>query len=143
MKKTKTIRFVDCGGNVGQSIHWSLNILDAFSELFDCNVKVDCFEPYPQLFEIIKGRYSWAPTDKISLHQQAVDVKDGKEDFIFKKTMLERVHLFTKARNPPIGKYGFQVIYITKRKKLETQESWSLNGKILMLKVRFLKLCLN
>ncbi len=55
MKKTKTIRFVDCGGNVGQSIHWSLNILDAFSELFDCNVKVDCFEPYPQLFEIIKG----------------------------------------------------------------------------------------
>ena len=98
MKKTKTIRFVDCGGNVGQSIHWSLNILDAFSELFDCNIKVDCFEPYPQLFEIIKGKYSWAPTDKISLHQQAVDVKDGKRRFYLQENDARTSSSFYKGK---------------------------------------------
>ena len=74
----KTVRFVDCGANVGQSIEWAIDTLS------DYNFKIDSFEPNPELVEIIKKEiFATMPTNVnvVNLHAAAVDIIDSKKKF--------------------------------------------------------------
>ena len=63
----KTIRFLDCGANIGQSIDWALSALAGHQ------FKIDSFEPNPSLVPIIKDKF-FDSREHIKLHQVAVDV---------------------------------------------------------------------
>jgi len=70
----KTIRFLDCGANVGQSIDWAIQALSGY------DFKIDSFEPNPSLIPIIKDKF-FDNREKINLHQVAIDVAKRKKTF--------------------------------------------------------------
>jgi hypothetical protein len=74
----KTVRFIDCGANIGQSIDWSIKTLALASDSFD--IKIDSFEPYPELFSSIEEKYSNFRSI-LKLHKTAVDIVDDKKRF--------------------------------------------------------------
>ena len=67
----KTIRFLDCGANVGQSIQWALDTLQGY------DFKIDSFEPNPSLIPIIKDAF-FDSKEHIKIHQVAVDIVEGE-----------------------------------------------------------------
>jgi len=48
----RKIRFIDCGANVGQSTEWALEFFS------NQDIKVDCFEPLPYNYNILKKKFS-------------------------------------------------------------------------------------
>lgn len=101
MSKKKTIRFIDCGANIGQSAEWAIENL---SNLEGYDLKIDCFEPNPELAETIKNK-NLANT---TVHAKAVDTKEstkkfylqdwgsrtGSSLFKFKESTLEEVGFY-------------------------------------------------
>jgi FkbM family methyltransferase len=70
--KTK-IRFIDCGGNIGQTTEWAL------SRLKNYDVHVDCFEPLPLNLEKIREKHG--SNVRVTIHNYAVSTIDGETDF--------------------------------------------------------------
>lgn len=69
----KTIRFIDCGANIGQSIDWAL---DTFKNY---DLHIDSFEPLPLNFNVLTEKYS--DVSNVTLHQAAVSSVDGTATF--------------------------------------------------------------
>ena len=71
--KTK-IRFLDCGGNIGQTIDWALANLEEY------DIKIDCFEANPGLIGIIEQKVKFIDED-ITIHSVGVDTENSAKNF--------------------------------------------------------------
>lgn len=69
----KKLRFIDCGGNIGQSIEWAFKIFK------DYEVIVNSFEPLPLNFNIIKEKFS--QDNRVNIQQSAVSTNYGTSTF--------------------------------------------------------------
>ena len=104
----KTIRFLDCGANVGQSIDWALNALA------DYQLKIDSFEANPSLMPIIKDKF-FDNRNNIKLHQVAVDVKEEESRKFYLQSFGARTgSSLLKGKQSTIEKVGVvgQLCYI-------------------------------
>ena len=73
MKFHNTIRFIDCGANQGQSIEWAKKAFKGY------NLKIDSFEPNPELFKGLKKKYT--KQKNINIHELAISDKNSEESF--------------------------------------------------------------
>jgi len=66
-EKTK-IHFIDCGGNIGQSVAY------AIEKYGDRELKIDTFEPYDKNYEVIEKTYF--ADDRVVIHRNAVWIEE-------------------------------------------------------------------
>ena len=69
----KTIRFIDCGANIGQSIEW------AQKTFYGYNLKIDSFEPLPLNIEVLNEKY--LSQENITIHPKAISTTNSTQRF--------------------------------------------------------------
>ena len=72
MKFKNTIRFIDCGANIGQSIEWASRTFK------DYNLNIDSFEPNSDLYDLLKDKFS--TKKNLTLHKTAVSIENSEKD---------------------------------------------------------------
>ena len=68
----KKVHFVDCGGNVGQSVNYALT-------KYDNLYKIDTFEPFSMNYEIIESKYNNNPL--VNIHRNGVYIDYRMREF--------------------------------------------------------------
>tara|TARA_R110000824_G_scaffold40667_8_gene121665 strand:+ start:450 stop:1289 length:840 start_codon:yes stop_codon:yes gene_type:complete len=103
----KTIRFLDCGANIGQSIDWAIEVLSGY------DFKIDSFEPNPSLMPIIKDRF-FNNKEKINLHQVAIDVIEREKTFYLQDWGARTGSSLVKGKESTIHRVGVigQLCYV-------------------------------
>jgi FkbM family methyltransferase len=69
----KTIRFIDCGANVGQSIEWAKKTFSKYP------YKIDSFEPLPLNVKVLNEKYS--SQENITIHPKAISTTNSIQKF--------------------------------------------------------------
>ena len=69
----KTIRFIDCGANIGQSIEWAQKTFHGY------NLKIDSFEPLPLNIEVLNEKY--LSQENITIHPKAISTTNSTQRF--------------------------------------------------------------
>jgi FkbM family methyltransferase len=67
------VHFVDCGGNIGQSVEYALD------KYKNCLYKVDSFEPYHRNYELIEEKFK--DNSLVEVHRNGVSTKTEQSSF--------------------------------------------------------------
>jgi hypothetical protein len=115
MSKKKTIRFIDCGANIGQSAEWAIENLSNIGY----DLKIDCFEPNIELVETIKNKN----LPNVTVHSNAVDTKASTKKFYLQDWGAKTGSSLFKFKESTLQEMGF-FGRVAVRKEIDGKEAF-------------------